>query len=352
MISKFLLPLFVSSFSVDSPRYLAPRFHDHEIEAELSQYADLVVNEGRIQIFEPRFGANMIPNSLMQKLRPVDLSVLEDNRPDPAVLEMYKVLGPKYRNNDIKKLIEQISEESFRETLTSIVEFGERPRLPAGFVDWAQEKFRSYGYSPFYDYNVVAFKEGEVYPDEHLVIIGHMDSVPGTIGADDNASGAAAVLEIARIFQNVRTKRSIVFILSEDEEVGLLGAHHYIKRMQEAGDLAKIKFAINMDMIAYNSDGIVDLETSEDFESWANKMAELTMIYTHLQPNKVLNPWGSDHVPFIENKIPALLTIEHWKTHTPCWHQSCDTLNTLNFDFGKEITRLNAATLAEFAELL
>ena len=355
--SLLALSIAQSGWSQLGPFY-APRFHnhnhDHNNEAEILRYMNPVIQEGRIQVYEPKlgFGLELLPPHLAQSLQPVDMAVLGDNRPDPLIQRMYKELASKFQNPQIKKIIDQITESSYRESLTSIVEFGNRATLPASFVPWAKERFHQYGYEPFYDYNIVAFKEGLMYPDEHIVLIGHMDTVRGTIGADDNASGAAGVFEAARVLQNVKTKRSITFILSEDEEVGLLGAQYFIDRMNEAGNLARIKKVINMDMIAYNSNGIFDLETAPAYESFADKMAELAMTYTKLTPNKVLNPWGSDHVPFIDAKIPALLTIEHWKTHTPCWHKRCDTLDTINFDYGKEITRLNVAALAEFAELI
>jgi hypothetical protein len=53
--------------------------------------------------------------------------------------------------------------------------------------------------------------------------------------------------------------------------------------------------------------------------------------------------WGSDHVPFLRKGIPGILTIEHWKTKTPCYHKSCDILDTLNISYLVEIAKLNLA---------
>ncbi len=346
-MKKYLLLAFMiiqQSFANQGP-YFAPRFHDHDLEDALAFYMDTIVNEGRIKVYALKAGDSLdqLPAYIRENLRSLDINVLGDNRvyPDPLLI------GDE--NPAIRKLVNQITEESYRETVSTIVNFGSRATVPAAFVPWAMEKFHSYGLAPVFDYNILAFKEGTLYPDEHVVIIGHMDTVSSTVGADDNASGAAGVLEIARVFQNVRTDRSIWFILAEDEEQGLLGARYFVNRMRESQNLQKIKHVINMDMIAYNTNGVVDLETSKDFESFADLMAGYAHRYTNLVPNKVLNPWGSDHVPFIDAGIPALLTIEHWSTHTPCWHRSCDTLGTLNFAYGKEVVRLNVAALAELA---
>jgi len=89
----------------------------------------------------------------------------------------------------------------------------------------------------------------------------------------------------------------------------------------------------------------VDIETNREFEEEAKWMSSLVTTYTNLTPNITMPAWGSDHVPFLKNGIPSILTIEHWKTKTPCYHASCDKPGHLNYDYAAEIIKLNLAAL-------
>ena len=99
-----------------------------------------------------------------------------------------------------------------------------------------------------------------------------------------------------------------------------------------------------MDMIGYNKDNkLVDLETNKKFVAYAEWMAKVVTTYTKLEPNIVTPAWGSDHVPFLKEGIPSVLTIEHWPTKTPCYHRGCDTADHLTYEYGAEIIKLNIA---------
>jgi hypothetical protein len=77
---------------------------------------------------------------------------------------------------------------------------------------------------------VYCTKIGSTHPEEMYIIGGHMDGLGYSEGANDNASGAALVMELARIFSapDVKTDRSIRFILWNNEETGLNGARAYV----------------------------------------------------------------------------------------------------------------------------
>jgi hypothetical protein len=106
-----------------------------------------------------------------------------------------------------------------------------------------------------------------------------------------------------------------------------------------------------MDMVGYNSNGVVELETNAEFEPLAKWFATLASTYTNLHSKITLGAWGSDHVPFLEKNVPTLLTLEDWSTKTPCYHQACDQPNTINYSYAAEITKLNtAAVLTKDAE--
>ena len=184
--------------------------------------------------------------------------------------------------------------------------------------------------------------------DEYVLIEAHLDSVGKPFaGADDNASGAAGLLEIARILKNSAKNRGLIIFATNGEESGLLGAKDFVWKARDNGLLQKIKYVINMDMIGFNENGVVDIETNREFEELARWKSELVMTYSNLKPLITMPAWGSDHVPFLQYKVPSVLTIEHWKTKTPCYHRSCDTIDTINFDYLMEILKINIASSYE-----
>jgi hypothetical protein len=186
---------------------------------------------------------------------------------------------------------------------------------------------------------------GSKYPEEIIIVEAHLDSVGKAFaGADDNASGIAGLLLIAKKIVSTNPKRSFIFFATNGEEKGLLGARHYVKKLAKSGEINNIKFVINMDMIGFNkTDMKMDLETNKPFIKAAEWMASVAKTYTKLVPNIVTPAWGSDHVPFLKQDIPTILTIEHWPTKTPCYHSKCDLPDHLTYGYAAEIIKLNIA---------
>jgi hypothetical protein len=194
--------------------------------------------------------------------------------------------------------------------------------------------------------SIVARKAGANTTNKTLMLMAHLDSVGHDFaGADDNASGTAVLLEIARIYSDFQNKKNIEFFITNGEELGLLGAKDYVKKIIANNRKPEFELVINMDMVGYNSNGVVELETNRSQEILAQWFAELSVNYTTLKSKITLNAWGSDHVPFLEGGIPALLTIEDWSTKTPCYHKQCDKPETINFQYMLQIAKLNAAAL-------
>ncbi|MDZ7625636.1 MAG: M20/M25/M40 family metallo-hydrolase [Ignavibacteriaceae bacterium] len=128
-------------------------------------------------------------------------------------------------------------------------------------ADYIKQKLNSYGLVT-YDQNfsstgrnVYGVQLGTVYPNKEYIICAHYDDMPsGTTapGADDNASGTAAVIEAARIFTQYNSKYTIIYALWDEEEQGLVGSAYYAQQAAIAGD--SIMGVINMDMIAWDND--------------------------------------------------------------------------------------------------
>lgn len=121
--------------------------------------------------------------------------------------------------------------------------------------------FRQAFTSPYGDgTNVVGFVPGTRLPGRYLLLTAHFDHL-GTsggdvyCGADDNASGTAAVLQLAGYLKNHPPARTVVFCLFDGEEDGLLGSEAFASAPPSPLTLAKIDVVLNMDMIARGTQG-------------------------------------------------------------------------------------------------
>jgi hypothetical protein len=356
LFSLFVLfAILISGSQVSSQpnnKYWAVKVHDHKVLSDLSQYTYSYISKARIQIVEFKDGYSIenIPGELSKHLKPINPQSLSaydnEHRSFTSPLQFFQRMQA---NIHVKNALKNITPEDFYNRVKSITEFG--PRTNSKAIDAFVKEFEDMGYETVHDFNIEAWKTGTKDPDKFVIVMGHMDTVSKTVGADDNASGAAGVLEIANALRDYQSDYSILFLLTEDEEIGLVGAEKYVKYLTKNGLKKDVLFVVNMDMIAYNSNKVVDLETEPEFEDLAKWMATLTRQYTNLTPNIMLEAWASDHVPFIKAGIPTLLTIEHWNTHTPCWHKACDTLDSINPEYGAEILKLNLAAVIEKAKV-
>ncbi|HOY66308.1 MAG TPA: M28 family peptidase [Candidatus Ozemobacteraceae bacterium] len=190
-----------------------------------------------------------------------------------------------------------------------------------------------------------------------VIILGHLDSTSpkaSTLapGADDNGSGAAGVLALARLMQGRKGRASVRYVLVMGEEQGLLGSKAYVAALPPA-ELANLRAVINMDMIGFDAKAPLSmvLETAAFNREMAERMAELAAAHTTLSTQISTNPWGSDHVPFLKKQVPTVLTIESEYDDNPTYHQVTDTFEKVNLDLAWQILRLNAAMLAEAASV-
>jgi len=213
--------------------------------------------------------------------------------------------------------------------------------------------------------NVIGFRPGTRIPEEWIVIGGHYDSrntnnsasgVLNTPGAEDNASGCAGVLEMASIFANVPTERSLVFACYAGEEQGLLGSLDHAQDLADSGDLARVKLAVVMDMIGYSGDTDFDiLLESGNTPTQLGVLNAFAQLATDYAPGSRTiidtNPCCSDHMPWINRGVPALLTIENDWSQYSHYHRSTDLpQNMTNAQpMAEKILRTNAAAIATWA---
>lgn len=205
-------------------------------------------------------------------------------------------------------------------------------------------------------YNVIATLPGSTRPDDWYIVGGHYDATSespmvAAPGAEDNASGCAGVLELARVLTAYPPQGTVLFICYAGEEQGLLGSEDHVADLVASGDAGKVQAMLNMDMIAYTGDSDLDcLLESETFAQFLiDLLADAAVQYTTLRIETSLWAWGSDHVPYLDHGIPALLAIENDWSEYPYYHTTNDLPYHLSVTMGEEILKMNVAAMAVLA---
>ncbi len=221
-------------------------------------------------------------------------------------------------------------------------------------------------------HNIIAVVPGKDkrLKNEYIVVASHYDHLglggegsgsrrPDTVavhpGADDNASGDAVVLELARHFKKAGTARSLIFAFFGAEEQGLVGSKQFLEWMKRADkrrinlpdDVKGIVAMVNLDMVGRMRDRAMSISgtgTSSSFKTMVEETAEAHS----LNVSCIADGYGpSDHASFVAQDIPVLFltTGGHMEYHTPA-----DKPATLNYegmqqtlDFAQELIAQLAA---------
>jgi hypothetical protein len=231
-------------------------------------------------------------------------------------------------------------------------------------ADYIKQKLQSYGLTVYDQWfsstgrNVYAVQPGTTYPNKKYIICAHYDDMPsGTTapGADDNASGTAAVIEAARIFTQYYSKYTIVYALWDEEEQGLIGSAYYALQAYNAGD--SIMGVINMDMTSYdsNSNNVAEVHTRPIANSIAlkDKMLETNTLYSIGLTLQTINPGAtySDHASFWNRNYGAILLIEDDADFNPYYHTTNDKVQYFNLPYYLKMSKAALGTTAALADL-
>ncbi|MBN2384049.1 M20/M25/M40 family metallo-hydrolase [bacterium] len=234
-------------------------------------------------------------------------------------------------------------------------------------TQYVYEYMQGLGYPVSYFYfdgpgqrDVIAVKEGVHTPDEFIIICAHLDDMPpGNLapGADDNASGSVAVMVAAELLRDIELDRSIIFALWTGEEQGLHGSSAYAEHVyREKLDVLAV---INFDMIAWDTVNgpIIELHANKQNVPQSMELAEYmaSVIETYqlnLTTQLIGNGTGaSDHAPFWDYGIPAILGIEDFNDFNDYYHTVNDRLEYLNLPYFTEFVKAALATLVHLAHL-
>jgi hypothetical protein len=274
------------------------------------------------------------------------------------------------RASDIAEVVAQVSVDSYADHLQNdLYTHAGEERYLGPQHDLArqniQDRFESFGlatsldpftYAGFAGANVVGVLPGVIRPDEIYILGAHYDSVRGSPGAYDNASGVATVLEAARVLSLYRFEETLVFIAFDREEQGLIGSAWYAQEHR----WDRIRGMISADCIGYHPYSPGDPAYSRVGVRYypggidmANGLQNALGLYAGLTGVLSQSSGGSDHVPFGSAGFTSVLVISDAGC-SPFYHMPSDSLDKLDdtdYDYGTQITRGLVGYLATEAGL-
>nr|WP_040696736.1 M28 family peptidase [Nodosilinea nodulosa] len=196
-------------------------------------------------------------------------------------------------------------------------------------------------------------------PHRLPILVGaHYDSVPDSPGADDNATGIAVLLELARAFARQPGKSPLRLVAFDLEELGFVGSRHCAEDLRRHNE--PLRLMLSLEMLGYCShqphSQKYPLGLDRFYPSQGNYIAQIgpwqsisTMVrlWRGFRAGGVRSQWlpvvnqgrqvpdtrRSDHVPFWDLGYPAILITDTADLRNPHYHQPTDTLETLDVAF-------------------
>lgn len=202
--------------------------------------------------------------------------------------------------------------------------------------------------------NVVGLLEGkdDKLKNEFVIIGAHLDHVGGQggkvyfPGANDNASGSAAVMEIAQAFAEgkIDNKRSVIFVLFTCEEQGLYGAKYFANHLPVKQE--QIVAMMNMDCVGFGDS--IQIGNGKSAPQLWQIAKQIDANNDKMMIDATWNGGGADATPFHDKEIPAIYFVT--KNSYGHLHQLTDKPETLNKTLYQQITKLAFLTVKEIAE--
>jgi aminopeptidase YwaD len=247
--------------------------------------------------------------------------------------------------------------DHYRE-LEQAAQYIEREFLKSGWEvkeDRFQWEGRSYK-------NIVAEKKGTTSPNRVFILGAHYDTVPGSLGADDNASAIAVLLEVARNIQTVPLGCTVRLIAFSLEECDYIGSTHYVESLKKGEE--KILGMIALEMVGFTGPGqdyppylnpkyypnvgdFIAIVGNERSKELLEKVCQFFKTYIPQLPLEFLIVPGngegmeevrlSDHSTFWDRGFPALMITDTAFLRNPNYHLASDTMETLNFEFVQKV---------------
>jgi len=240
---------------------------------------------------------------------------------------------------------------------------------------------RSFGYAPFlqgsFDNIVLTSHEPSAGP--FFLLGAHYDSVPGTPGADDNASAVAVCLECARLIESHDLGPAMIVFFNREED-GLLGSREFVAHLAHRSDWS-VREAHIFEMVGYcnraprsqkmppglpirpgrDVGDFLALLANRSSNAIAEKLLSLAACYIPQTPVAALKIYlgierafghlnRSDHAPFWNAGIACLMWTDTSEFRNPHYHLASDTPETLDYDFMSDVAKLVLARVASRAQ--
>jgi Zn-dependent M28 family amino/carboxypeptidase len=294
------------------------------------------------------------------------------------------------RAASLSDLLAQVSQSNVQSHIAALEGDRSGAASQAAAASYLDAQLTSYGYAVSSQpvagsENVIAVLAGESLPEQVFVLGAHFDTEVGTPGADDNASGVAAVLEVARLLAGERIDASVHFVLFALEEAGYQGSAAYAAALSGAG--ADVIGMMSLDMIGYTcstpgcqllppdipgcfalSGDVSDVGTQvgvganaasqallDNFVSSAGSALPSLEVMTFVVEGAgecFPDSRRSDHRSFWDAGVPAIVVTDGGEARNPNYHQPTDTLATLDLAFATDATRAVLANVATYAGLV
>lgn len=207
--------------------------------------------------------------------------------------------------------------------------------------------------------NIVGFVPGSE-SEKLIVVIAHYDHLgkkDGKIffGADDNASGTAALLAIAEYFSLNRPKHSMMFVALDAEEMGQHGSKALVEDFPFP--IEQVMLNINMDMVSRSDQnqlwavGTYHYPFLKPVLQQVDRTSSISLMFGHDEPDGELQDWtfASDHAAFHRKEVPFIyFGVDDHEDY----HKETDTFENIDPDFFIEATELILKALKEFDTVL
>ena len=291
----------------------------------------------------------------------------------PAPDESLKSLRDELRR-DVQHLAVDIGERNVRN----------RPQQLAQAADYIEAQFKAAGYavkrqeyevSDTKCYNIEAEIPGNTRPGEIVVVGAHYDTVVGTPGANDNTSGVAATLALARRFSNRKNERTVRFVAFVNEEppyfqTDQMGSRVYARQCRQQGD--NIVAMLSLETLGWYDDtpgsqnypppfGLLYPSTG-NFIGFIGNTASRDLVRQaigtfrqHEQfpsegaavPEAIPGVGFSDQWSFWQDKYPAIMVTDTALFRYPHYHRAGDTIDKVDFDRMSRVVRGLEKVVAE-----
>ncbi|HHJ17684.1 MAG TPA: M20/M25/M40 family metallo-hydrolase [Gammaproteobacteria bacterium] len=283
---------------------------------------------------------------------------------------------------DVAALVARVEQARLSDHIVALLKQGPRTRTNVAAmqhsVAYISSQLTQYGYRPYTEtlaaggVNILAERRGTGTPRRVLELAAHYDTRADTPGADDNASGVAALLEVARLLAQAQPHYTVRFCFFDHEEDGLAGSRHHVQLIRARNE--PLLGAIVLEMVGYateqpRSQGtplrvplLFSPPTTGNFIAVAgnipsgglgNRFERAADVYVPALPYFSANRLAgflkdalrSDHSAYWDSGYRAIMLTDTADFRNPHYHQPSDTLETLNLAFLQNVTRAVLASL-------